>query len=87
MPDLGALLLRSSLGSLEPSGTRCDECKRTPLTGERLHELGSGRVLCDLCFLDLPEDHQVAVRSERVRVAERQLAVVSKDAVVAPSAA
>jgi hypothetical protein len=87
MPDLDALLLRSSLGSLGPSGTSCDDCKRTPLAGERLHELGSGRVLCELCFLGLPEDDQVAVRSERVRVDERQLAVVSKAAVVASGAA
>jgi hypothetical protein len=84
MPDLDALLLRSSIGSLGPSGTSCDDCKRTPLAGERLHELGSGRVLCELCFLGLPEDDQVAVRCERVRVDERQLAVVSKAAVVAP---
>jgi hypothetical protein len=80
MPDLDAMLLRSSLGALQGTGARCDRCERTPLPGERLHELDSGRLLCELCFLDLPEDHRIAVRVERVRVGERQLAVVPKAA-------
>jgi hypothetical protein len=78
MPDLNAMLLRSSLGALESDGARCGRCERTPLAGERLHEIDSGRILCELCFLDLPEDHRIAVRVERVRVSERRLAVVSK---------
>ena len=76
MPDLDAILLRTSLGSLESSGTRCEDCRRRPLAGERLHELDSGRALCELCFGALPEHTRVAVRSERVRVGERKLAVV-----------
>ena len=80
MPDLDAMLLRSSLDALEPAGSICGRCERTPLPGERLHELDSGRLLCELCFLDLPDDHRVAVRVERVRVGERRLAVVSKAA-------
>ena len=78
MPDLDAILLRGSLGAVEPAGVRCERCERTPLAGERTHELDSGRVLCELCFNVLPERQRVAVRSERVRVGERQLAVVSK---------
>jgi hypothetical protein len=78
MPDLDTILLRSSLGSLEPSGASCDRCERTPLPGERMHELDSGRLLCELCFAILPDHHRVAVRSERVRVGGSQLAVVSK---------
>jgi hypothetical protein len=78
MPDLGSLLLRRSLGSTDATGTRCATCRRTPLPGERLHELHSGGPLCDLCFAALPEPDRTAVRSERVRVSERQLAVVSK---------
>jgi hypothetical protein len=76
MPDLDALLLRTSLGSLGPSGTSCGDCGRTPLAGERLHELDSGRALCELCFGALPEHNRVAVRSERVPAGERKLAVV-----------
>jgi hypothetical protein len=84
MPDLDAMLLHSSLGALESNGARCGRCERTPLAGERLHEVDSGRVLCELCFLDLPEDDRIAVRVERVRVSDRRLAVVSK---IAPAAA
>jgi hypothetical protein len=80
MPDLGSMLLRSSLEALESGGRRCGRCERTPLPGERLHEIDSGRVLCELCFLDLPEDHRIAVRVERVRVGDGRLAIVSKAA-------
>ena len=80
MPDLSALLLRSRIDSLSPSRDRCGACERTPLVGERLHELDSGRLLCDLCFAALPENDRLAVRSERVRVTDRRLAVVPKAA-------
>ena len=78
MPDLDAILLRSSKSSLESPGASCDRCERTPLVGESVHELDSGRQLCELCFAVLPEDRRVAVRSERVRVGGRRLAVVPK---------
>ena len=80
MPDLGAMLLRRSVGSFDAAGARCSSCRRTPLPGERLHELDGGRLLCDLCFAALPEPDRVAVRSERVRVGERHVAVAPKAA-------
>jgi hypothetical protein len=80
MPDLAAMLLRSSIGALRSSGESCGECRRTPLAGERLHELDSGRVLCELCFGALPEERRQAVRSERVHAGERRLAVAPKAA-------
>jgi hypothetical protein len=80
MPDLGAMLLRSTIDSLPPAGTCCAQCERTPLAGEGLHELDSGRMLCDLCFGDLPEDRRIAVRSERVGAGGRRLAVAPKPA-------
>ena len=52
MPDLAGMLMRSSIGALAPPDD-CHACRRTPLAGERLHELGSGQVLCELCFLSL----------------------------------
>lgn len=73
------MLLRRSLGALD-GGARCASCKRTPLAGERLHELDSGTLLCDLCFGALPEEHRLAVRSQRVGASERPLAVVPKAA-------
>jgi hypothetical protein len=80
MPDLASMLLRSSIGSLRPSSEGCDECRRIPLAGERLHELDSGRLLCELCFGALPEERRLAVRSERVHAGERRLRVAPKAA-------
>jgi hypothetical protein len=80
MPDLAGLLLRRSIGSLCSPQDTCAECRRTPLAGERLHELDSGRMLCQLCFGALPDERRVAVRSERVHAGERRLAVAPKAA-------
>lgn len=80
MPDLAAMLLRKSLGAARAAWTSCDRCRRTPLTGERLHELDSGRTLCDLCLAELPEGDRRAVRSTRVHASERHLAVAPKAA-------
>lgn len=80
MPDLAALMMHRSIGSLRPSRDTCGKCGRTPLAGELLHELDSGRLLCDLCFAALPEGRRRAVRSERVHVGERKLAVVPRAA-------
>jgi hypothetical protein len=75
MPDLTAMLLRSSLGATSAKGDRCGGCQRMPLAGETLHELESGHQLCQLCFAALPDSRRLAVRSNRVRASERPLAV------------
>ena len=80
MPDLDAMLLRKGLSAPAPSGGRCGKCQRTPLAGERVHELDSGRTLCELCFGALPDGDRIAVRSERVRPGARRLAVVPRAA-------
>jgi hypothetical protein len=80
MPDLAAMLVRSSLSALGSHGARCAECCRTPLAGERMHELASGKQLCDLCFAAIPEDRREEVGSRRVGASERKLAVVPKAA-------
>ena len=79
MPDLTRMLMRSSIRALVPCD-QCQDCGRTPLAGERVHELGSGRQLCELCFGALPAESRQAVRSERVHASERPLAVVPKAA-------
>ena len=76
MPELAAMLVRSSIGTLPPATASCGECRRTPLAGERVHELDGGRTLCDLCFARLPDERRLAVRSERVHASERRLSVV-----------
>ena len=80
MPDLTTILLRRSIGSRHTSGSSCVTCRRTPLAGERLHELDSGRRLCELCYGALPEERRRAIRCVRVHVGERALAVVPKAA-------
>ena len=80
MPDLSVLLMRRSIDALPGSATRCADCRRTPLAGERLLELDSGRTLCELCFARLPDDRRLAVRSERVHASETRLSVVPKAA-------
>jgi hypothetical protein len=80
MPDLAGMLLRRSLDSLKAPPGRCTKCKRTPLPGERLHEMETGRTLCDLCLVALPVDDRRAVRSERVHASEVPLAVVPRAA-------
>jgi hypothetical protein len=80
MPELASILVRSSIGTLPSSTAECADCRRTPLAGERMHELDGGRILCDLCFAVLPEERRVAVRTERVHASERRLAVVPRAA-------
>jgi hypothetical protein len=79
MTELAALLVRSSIGSLR-TRARCALCRRTPLPGERMHEVVSGRLLCDLCFKQLPEEDRRAVRTERVRASEHRFPVGPKAA-------
>ena len=74
MPELAAMLVRRHMRALAPTDG-CHDCRRTPLAGERLLELGSGRHLCELCFGALPEDSRQAVRSQRIHASERPLAV------------
>jgi hypothetical protein len=80
MPDLAAMLVRSSIGTLPSSAASCGQCRRTPLAGECVHELNGGRTLCDLCFAGLPEERRLAVRTERVHASGRRLAVVRRAA-------
>ena len=74
------MLVNSSIGTLAQPDSACGECRRTPLAGERMHELDGGRMLCDLCFARLPEERRLAVRTERVHASERRLAVVRRAA-------
>jgi hypothetical protein len=83
MPDLAGMLLRRSLGSLSSTGGRCHGCQRTPLAGERMHEMDSGHILCDLCLLQIPEQDRRAVSVQRVHASERHLKTAPKARVAA----
>ena len=80
MPDIAGILLRRSVGSLDSGRSCCANCSRTPLVGERLHEMDSGRLLCELCMAALPEDDRRAVRTQKVHASERHLAVAPRAA-------
>jgi hypothetical protein len=80
MPDLAGMLLRRSVGSLDSGRACCSGCRRTPLVGERLHELETGRMMCDLCLPALPEGKRAPVRTERVHAADRHLTVAPRAA-------
>jgi hypothetical protein len=75
MPDLAAMLLRRSVGSLKSGRPHCSSCRRTPLVGERLHETDRGRQLCDLCVSSIPVDDRRFVRVERIHASERHIPV------------
>jgi hypothetical protein len=75
MPDLARILVRKSVSSLSTSVPHCSSCRRTPLAGERLSETDSGRQLCELCVLGMPENDRHFVRVERVHASERHLSV------------
>jgi hypothetical protein len=75
--EIASILLRNSLGSLHSDRARCSSCLRTPLIGEHMHTLDSGRLVCSLC---LSKAGAEPVSSERVRATDKKLAVVPRAA-------
>jgi hypothetical protein len=47
--DLERELLRKAAVALRESSTRCRDCGRTPLVGERVHVYTRGHRVCELC--------------------------------------
>jgi hypothetical protein len=82
--DLHETLLRNSVASVGADRDGCSGCNRIPLSGELMHDLEDGRHLCSLCLTRVPEAQREALRSERVHVLSRPLAVVRR---VAPHVA
>jgi hypothetical protein len=74
--EIASILLTTRLGALAPEGPRCSHCRRSPLVGERIHELGSGERVCSLCVARVSGAEGEPVSSELVRTGERRLAVV-----------
>jgi hypothetical protein len=68
------LLLRRGVGALEASRDRCQDCGRTPLTGEHVH-LYDGRGTGIVCALCRPRRREAPMASELVRHCEHGLAV------------
>jgi hypothetical protein len=79
-PDLASFMLQKSIGSMESDRPTCSRCHRTPLVGEFLHRLESGRLLCGLCLPETPGADEFAIASERVHAAERSIPVAKRAA-------
>ena len=75
--EIASILLRNSLGALGSDRAHCAGCRRTPLIGELMHTLDSGRLVCSLC---LSKAGVEPVSSERVRATDKKLAVVPRAA-------
>ena len=78
--DMASLLVLGSLDRLEASEPQCSRCRRTPLVGELIYELRSGRQACSLCVARVASLEGEPVGVERVRHGERPLAVTRRAA-------
>jgi hypothetical protein len=78
--DLHETLLRNSIGRVRADRDGCGGCGRIPLSGELMHDLEDGRHLCQLCLGSVPEAKRGELRSSRVHVGSRGLAVVPRAA-------
>lgn len=78
--ELASLILRRSLRAVGNDRSSCSRCHRTPVAGEVMHLFESDTTLCSLCLARLPEDERSPLRSERVHVTDRRLAVVPRAA-------
>ena len=78
--EIAPILVRHSLDALHADGPRCSRCRRTPLVGELMHVLESGRRVCSLCVARLSSRQGPPVASERVHASERPLAVMQRAA-------
>ena len=74
--EIASLILRRSVTSVQSGRDHCSCCQRTPLVGETLHVLESERRVCQLCLTRLRARDGEPVRTERVRAADRPLAVM-----------
>ena len=75
-----ASILRRKARTRQQDRAHCSGCNRVPLAGEMIHELESRRLVCQLCLDRLPESKRATIGTERVHVAERPLAIISRAA-------
>jgi hypothetical protein len=60
--ELERELLRKAVVAFGRRGCRCQDCRRTPLTGERIYFYEGGRTVCELCRplrREAPTAHEV----------------------------
>ena len=71
-PELANALLHKGIGAMTAHRASCAACHRSPLPGELIHEVESGRALCSLCL------------GERTPVSSHMVHAAAKRLVVAP---
>ncbi len=77
---LGSMLLRKGVGAMLGGRESCASCRRTPLPGEVLYVLESGRSVCALCRSREPASKREGARPKRVHADKRMLTVSSRAA-------
>jgi hypothetical protein len=78
--EIASILIRNSVGAFRSDEPSCSGCRRIPLVGEWLYQLGSGKRVCSLCLERAAKRDGEPVGAERVRSCERRLAVVQQRA-------
>jgi hypothetical protein len=78
--EIASILMRNSLGRLRSDDPQCSSCRRTPLVGELMYAMRSGKRACSLCVGRSASREGEPVSAERVRSGERPLAVVQQRA-------
>ena len=78
--DLARRILRKGIGSMRRQCVHCSSCQRTPVPGEFVHRLESGRAVCSLCLPQLRPRDRAGATAERVHASERHLPVAPRAA-------
>jgi hypothetical protein len=73
--DIASMLIRRSVRAAVGDEPQCARCRRIPLVGEWIYQLGSGARVCSLCVEPVAATEGAPVGAERIRSCERPLAV------------
>ena len=73
-------ILKKSIGDIRSHCAHCGACGRTPVPGEFIHRLESGRAVCSLCLAKVPASKRAGAVPERVHASERHLAIAPRAA-------
>jgi hypothetical protein len=78
--ELARRILRKSIGSMRDECVQCSSCRRTPVPGEFIHRLASGRIVCSLCLAKVSAAKREGAHAERVHAGERHISVARRAA-------
>jgi hypothetical protein len=78
--EIASIMIRNSVDAFRSDEPHCSRCRRIPLVGEWIYELGSGKHVCSLCVARAAASEGEPVGAERMRSCSRRLAVVQQRA-------